>query len=137
MKDNDVHEVSSRDKEEDFSTCKGVERSGSLRNETLSSPNRLQTGIKLHMDHSRLTSTTSSESRPGHSPHEELHQSYRTKRSKKYIKDEPVDLSVDERTPNARPTREPAESLNRKRHDAKDSRTGRPMERGSSYSART
>lgn len=136
MKGNDVHEVSSRDKEEKYSMCIGVERNDSLRNETLSSPNCLQTGINLHMDRSRLTSTASSESRPENSPHEELHQSPRTERSvyhtKKYIKDEPADLSADERTPNARPIREPAESLNRKRHDAKGSRTGRPMEHGSS-----
>lgn len=136
MKDNDVHEVSRRDKEESFSTCIEVERNDPLRNETLSSPDCLQTGIMLHMDHSRLTSTESSEPRPENSPHEELHQSPRTERSgyhtKKYIKDESADLSVEERTPNACPIREPAESLNRKRHDAKGSRTGRPMEHGSS-----
>lgn len=137
MKNNDIHEVSSREKEEKRSSaCIRVERNNLLRNDTLGSPNCIQTGIKLHMDHSRLTSTVSSELRPENSPHEELHQSPRTERSvyqtKRYIKDELADSPVDERAPNARPTREPAESLNRKRHDAKDPRTGQPMEHGSS-----
>lgn len=136
MNYDDVHEVSSRDKEERFSTCIGVEGDDSLQNETLSSPNRLQKGIKLRMDHSRLTSTASSESRPGKSSHEELHQSPSIRRSvyqtKKYFKDEPADFSVDERTPNARPIRVPAEGMNRKRHEAKSSRAHRPREHGSS-----
>lgn len=51
---------------------------------------------------------------------------------KKHIQEEPADFYVDERTPNGRPIREPAESLNRKRNEAKGSRAGQLMEQVSS-----
>lgn len=107
---NEVAELFSKDYRQSDSTCMELERDWSL-------PNNPASNTK--------------HSRQGDSPHVAFYESPGTggpvNKSKKYIKDEPIDFPLDDSTLNESPMIEPVESPTQKEQDAKDSQTGRPI----------
>lgn len=105
-------------------------------NELLSSLDVPRAGAKSHGHQSRLTPTESSDIKRGNLLLATFYQSPRTglpvNRTKKFVKDEPLDFPVDDSTLNASPIFEPVESPTQKGQDAKGSKTGPPIRDGSS-----
>lgn len=115
---NGVAELFSKDIGQSHSTCLELERDWSLQNRFASRASFAET---------RPTEPL----RQGNSPHVAFYESPRTgrpvDRSKKYVKDEPIDFPVDDSTFNASTMIEPLESPTQKEQDTESPQTHRPF----------
>lgn len=113
-----VAELFSKDNGQSDSTCLELERSWSLQNKFASTASFAETSPTEHL-------------REGNSPHVAFYESPRTgrpvNRSKKFVKDEPIDFPVDDSTFNAPPVIELIESPTQKEQDAESSQTHGPI----------
>ena len=114
-----VAELFSKDNRQSDSTCLELERDWSLQTKFASTASFAESPPTEHL-------------RLDDSPHVTFYESPRTGRpvdkSKKYVKDEPIDFPVDDSTFNSSPKIEPVESPTQKEQEAERSQTHRPTQ---------